>query len=111
MVLGLVVIVLSAGLLWFFMQVPRFFMFEASKTEVLQNQIDSLESRIAQLEEWLRGNLTYYSSQIENLTSQIENLRSQIGLLQEQTSTRYEKLEFTSAHVTATASSFNITIS
>ena len=42
---------------------------ELSATQVksLQDQMDSLENRLAKLEEWLQGNITYYNSQIKNL--------------------------------------------
>ena len=104
-VLGLAVIVLLAGFLWIMVS----FRFETeayeARIESLQEQVNSLENRLAQLDEWLRGNITYYVSQVENLTLQL-------NVLQNQTFTVYERLEIRGAYAVKNSDgNFTVTLS
>ena len=105
-VLGLVVILLSAGFIWMLSSLMSKLELSATQVKDLQDQMDSLESRLAKLEDWLQGNITYYNSQIKNLTSTLNAILT--VTLQEPTPTQYEKIEFKSAYATTSAGGFTI---
>ena len=75
--LGIIVIIVLVGLVGAI----------ADYTSVINNkdsQIQTLTNQKNQLQTWLKGNITYYNSQIASLQNQISNLNSQINSLNAQ---------------------------
>ena len=75
--LGIIVIIVLVGLVGAI----------ADYTSVINDkdsQIQTLTNQKNQLQTWLKGNITYYDSQIASLQNQISNLNSQINSLNAQ---------------------------